>query len=85
MKKIKKTVFNPNLKKPDSVTVEIFDENENKTISKTFAYPTENKKVSQWIKSIWEKQEFFCYPARVYFNIGWDDDHILYCEYTVIN
>ncbi len=56
---IKKTIYRSNLISPDSVTVEVGEH------SKTFKYPEENKKVAEWVESIWN-DEFFRSPAYVY-------------------
>ena len=68
-----KTIYNSNLREPDSYTVEcggkerMFDK-------------SDAKKIGEWIKSLWEG-EFFPSPAYIYYNIDWDSDHVLYCKY----
>ena len=70
---IKKTVYNSNLRTPDSYTVECAGKV--KTFNKG-----EEKSIGEWIQNIW-KDEFFPSEAKVYYNIGWDCDHVLYCKY----
>ena len=71
--KITKTVYNSRLIPPDSYTVECAGQ------KKTFPV-SEAKKVGEWVEGIWEN-EFFPSPAYIYYNIGWDADHILYAKY----
>lgn len=73
---IVKTTYNTNLRTPDSYTVECGNKR------KMFDV-TEKSKVGEWVKSVWEN-EFLPSPAYVYYNIGWDNDHILYCKYEII-
>ena len=70
--KIKKTVYNHNLRKPDSYTVECGQH-------KRFFNAGEEKKVGEWVKGLWRQGEDS--PAYVYYNIDWDCDHVLYCKY----
>lgn len=72
---IKKTIYNNNLRTPDSYTVECG----NKT--KTFMKGSE-RCIGEWIMSLWNN-DFFPMPANVYYNIGWENDHILYCKYEL--
>lgn len=70
-----KTTYNRNLITPDSVTVEIGVER------KTFRYPQERKETGEYIKN--KLLENFCLlDAYVFYNCGWDMDHILYAKYT---
>lgn len=72
---IQKTIYNENLRHPDSITVECG--NERKTFDER-----DKAGIGEWIQSIWNK-EFFPAPAYVYYNIGWDADHVLYCRYEL--
>ena len=72
---IRKTVFNRNLRRADSYTVECGKHH------KTFFKGCE-KAVGEWVKQIWN-DELFPQPAYVYLNIGWDNDHVLYCKYEM--
>ena len=72
-----RTIINDNLRTPDSYTVECGGFKKNFSAS-------EKKEIGSWIKSIWNK-EMFPSTAYVYFNIGWDCDHILHCKYDLIN
>lgn len=78
-----KTVFNRSLLPPDSYTVEIDGVKANFNRG-------EESKVGEFIKSLWAKEEdlfgFSVYsPAYVYYNIGWDNDHVLYAKYERID
>lgn len=82
------TVYNRNLRHPDSIAVEC---GKNK---KTFAVGSYQNImdviwiIEQWILIIWKEQRantfgFLPLPkARVFFNIDWDADNVLFCEYT---
>ena len=70
---IEKIIYNNNLKTPDSYTVECAGK------SKTFN-KGEELSIGEWLKAIW-KDEFFPSEARIYYNISWDCDHVLYCGY----
>lgn len=79
---IKKVVYNHNLRTPDSITVEC---GRNK---KTFSKDS-FEEVEKWLVEIWTKErvenKFDFVPlskARVFYNIDWDSDNVLYCEYT---
>lgn len=72
---IQKTIYNEHLMNPDSITVECGGE------SRTFDV-NDKAQVEEWIQSIWRK-EFFPSPANVFYNIGWDADHVLYCRYEL--
>ncbi len=73
-----KTVYNHNLRQPDSYTVECGGK------KATFKYGDEAK-VGAWIEDVWADEEdgfFNVYsPAYVYYNIDWDCDHVLYAKY----
>lgn len=71
-----KTVYCNGLRKPDSYTVRCGNESTNIKAG-------EEEKVGRWIDKIWEGQ--LCKkPAYVYYNIGWDNDDVLYCKYELI-
>ena len=71
--KINKTIYHSNLLPPDSYTVEIGN--------KTKFFPvSEKKNIANWIKSVWKTEPEY-HPAYIYFNIGWGNDHVLYCKY----
>lgn len=73
MRNVKKTVYQQNLRSPDSYTVECDGQVRN--------FPASNKlDIGKWISQIWDNS-FFPAPAYVYCNIDWDSDHILYCKY----
>lgn len=74
--KIAKTVYHNNLLTADSYTVKCGDQ------TKTFPRGSE-KEVGAWLKIIWQN-EFFHLPAFVYYNIGWDNDNVLYCKYECL-
>lgn len=71
---IKKTVFNDNLRTPDTYTVECAGR------SATFDRGKE-KELGAWVMAIWET-ELIASEARIYYNIGWDCDHVLYAAYN---
>ena len=73
---LRRTIYNNNLRTPDSITVECGSH------IKTF--PASDKRaVGEWVREIWNN-EFFPEPAYLYFNIDWDCDHILYCKYELV-
>ena len=79
--KIEKTIYNHNLRKPDSIKV-ICGSNK-----KTFNQVDDLKAIGNYIKSIWEEEKknnfgLFFSEAYIYYNIDWDCDNILFCKYT---
>ena len=74
IKTIRQTIYNDNLRTPDSVTVECGKH------TKGFLYPDDSEKVGDWVRSIWA-EEFFPSPAYIYYNIDWDCDHVLFCKF----
>lgn len=71
--KLIKTVYNSRLLSPDSYTVECGNK-------KARFQKGEEKAVGDWVRGIWAKS-VFKEPAYIYYNIGWDCDHVLYCKY----
>lgn len=71
---ITRTIFNANLKRPDSIRVECGE------YAKVFAY-CDRSQIGAWIKGIWAQDEFFHSAAYVYYDIDWDCNHVLYCIY----
>jgi len=67
------TVYNRNLRSPDSLTV--------KAHGKKATFGTLDECI-QWLKEIWAI-EFFPEPGEVYYNVDWDNDNILYCTYEL--
>lgn len=74
--KMTKTVYNTNLRTPDSYTVECAGK------TKTFDRGDESK-IGEWLTSIW-LNEFFPSSAMIYYNIDWDCDHVLFCKYDAV-
>lgn len=70
-----KTVYNENLRTPDGYTVTCGEKRKNFNKG-------EEENAGKWIRSAWDS-EIFPSPAYVYYNIGWDNDHVLYCKYEV--
>ena len=75
--KIVKTVYNNRLLPPDSYTVECGGE-------KARANKGEEWKIGAWLMSKWQEDPLNHKPGYVYYNIGRDCDHILYCKYELI-
>lgn len=73
-----KTVYNHNLRKPDSYTVEYGGH-------KATFKRGEEAMIGDWIQDIWTAEEDGIFnvhsPAYVYYNIDWDCDHVLYAKY----
>lgn len=82
MATINRTVYNPKLCEPYSVTVECGN------MSSDFRWK-DRAKVGDWMMAIWKSQEdglFNTYsPVYVFYNIDWDSDHILYAKYERID
>ncbi len=86
--KMKVIVYNRNLRNPDSITVECGKEKKTFPVGEYTNRMTVLAKVEQWILELWKKEReksfgFVPLPkARVYFNIDWDSDHVLFCDYV---
>ena len=67
-----KTVYNHNLRKPDSYTIECGG------YKATFKCGEESM-IGEWILDIWAMADEArpAEPAYVYYNIDWDCDHVL--------
>lgn len=80
MATIQRTIYNPKLREPFSVTVECSGE------KAEFRWE-ERQKVGEWLTQVWKNQEdgFFNThsPAYVFYNIDWDADHVLYAKYEL--
>ena len=81
--KIKRFIYNPNLREPDGITVECGRE-------KKHFKPDEKREVGKWLTDLWTKQQdenfglILTPEARVYYDIDWDSDHVLYCKFTAV-
>ncbi len=78
--KIERVIYVPNIRQPDRITVVCGKE-------KRYFKPEEKREVGNWLTSLWTKQQeenfgFILTPeARVYYDIDWDCDDVLYCKF----
>jgi hypothetical protein len=81
--KVNRVIYNHNLREPDRITV--FCGKEKKHFK-----PSEKREVGNWLTRLWEQQMeenfglILTPEARVYYDIDWDCDHILYCKFTAV-
>ena len=81
MATIQRTIYNPKLLEPFSVTVECAGK-------KVEFRWEERQKVGEWLMQVWKDQEdgFFNThsPAYVFYNIDWDADNVLFAKYELV-
>lgn len=81
--KIQRVIYNPNLRNPDRITVVCGRE-------KRHFKPEEKLEVGKWLKDLWNKQQeenfglILTPEARVYYDIDWDSDNVLYCKFIAV-
>lgn len=73
---IVKTVYVPNIRKPDRIKAVCGEE-------RLYVSPTNSKMIGAWAKEIWSKQ-MFAEPVYIYYDIDWDNDNVLYCKYEMV-
>ena len=73
---IRKTIYNDNLRSPDSYTVRCGDKKLNVSVG-------DEKKIADFFLNVWDED-----PSRpagyVYYNIDWDCDDVIFCKYDLI-
>lgn len=78
--KVERVLINPWLREPDRITVECGP-------YKRYFKPDEKPEVGKWLKSLWEQEQeenfglILHREARVYYDIDWDSDHVLFCKF----
>lgn len=81
--KVERVIYNHNLRDPDRIVVECGKE-------KKYFKPTEKREVGRWLTDLWNKQQeencglIITPEARVYYDIDWDNDNVLYCKFTAV-
>ena len=81
--KVKRVIYNHSIREPDRITVVCGKE-------KKHFKPDEKIEVGRWLEALWNKQQeenlgmLITPEARVYYDIDWDCDNVLYCKFVAV-